>query len=58
MVIAGDYEPKPGKGKGREKGGRLIAGDPNGEPLVKREVAAPAKRKSGDCHIKLLSLCI
>jgi hypothetical protein len=62
MVIAGDYEPKgndkPGKGKGREKGGRLIAGDPNGEPLVKREVATPAKRKSGDCHIKLLSLCI
>src|SRR5436305_11298074 len=54
MVIAGDYEPKPGKGNGREKGGRLIAGDPNGEPLVKREVAAPAKRKSGDCHIKLL----
>ncbi|OAE98587.1 secretion protein [Bradyrhizobium centrolobii] len=49
MVIAGDYEPKPGKGK-KDK-----------EPLVavKREVAAPSGRtKSNDCHIKLLSLCI
>src|ERR1700759_3048209 len=55
MVIAGDYEPKPGKGRG--KGGRIIAGDKQG-PLVKREVVAPAKRKSGDCHVKLLSLCI
>jgi Cysteine-rich secretory protein family len=58
MVIAGDYEPKPGKGRGKDKGGRVIAGDPNQGPLVKREVAAPAKRKSGDCRIKLLSLCI
>ena len=55
MVIAGDYEPKPGRGK--DKGGRIIAGDKQG-PLVKREVVAPAKRKSGDCHVKLLSLCI
>jgi uncharacterized protein YkwD len=53
MVIAGDYEPKPGRGKG----GRIIAGDKQG-PLVKREVVAPAKRKPGDCHVKLLSLCI
>jgi hypothetical protein len=57
-VIAGDYEPKPSKGRGKDKGGRIIAGDPNQGPLVKREVAAPAKRKSGDCRIKLLSLCI
>src|SRR6201990_2958050 len=42
MVIAGDYEPKPGRGK--DKGGRIIAGDKQG-PLVKREVVAPAKRK-------------
>jgi len=56
MVIAGDYEPKGGKGK--DKGGRIIAGGASEEPLVKREVVAPAKRKSGDCHIKLLSLCI
>jgi hypothetical protein len=56
MVIAGDYEPKGGKGK--DKGGRIIAGGAKEEPLVRREVAAPSRRKSGDCHIKLLSLCI
>ena len=48
MVIAGDYEPKPGKGK-KDK-----------EPLVavKRETAPANKPKSSGCHIKLLSLCI
>ena len=48
MVIAGDYEPKPGKGK-RDM-----------EPLVavKREAAPPGPPKSTDCHIKVLSLCI
>ncbi len=48
MVIAGDYEPKPGKGK------RDV------EPLVAvRHEAAPSRRpKSGDCHIKVFSLCI
>ena len=48
MVIAGDYEPKPGKGK-KDK-----------EPLVavKRETAPASKPKSSGCHIKLLSLCI
>jgi cysteine-rich secretory family protein len=48
MVIAGDYEPKPGKGK-KDK-----------EPLVavKRDVAPSNRPKSNDCHIKLLSLCI
>ncbi len=48
MVIAGDYEPKPGKGKR------------NKEPLVavKREAAPSGRSKSGDCHIKVLSLCI
>jgi hypothetical protein len=47
-VIAGDYEPKPGKGK-RDK-----------EPLVavKREGASVGRPKSNDCHIKLLGLCI
>lgn len=48
MVIAGDYEPK-GKGKTKDKG-PLVA--------VKRETAPASKPKSGDCHIKLLSLCI
>jgi hypothetical protein len=48
MVIAGDYEPKPGKGK------------KNSEPLVavKREVTPAGKPKSSNCHIKLLGLCI
>jgi hypothetical protein len=48
MVIAGDYEPKPGKGK-RDK-----------EPLVavKREIAPSGQPKSNGCHIKVLSLCI
>ncbi len=54
MEIAGDYEPKPGKGKG----GRIIAADAKEGPLVKREVVSSPKRKSGDCHIKLLSLCL
>ena len=54
MEIAGDYEPKPAKGKG----GRIIAADAKEGPLVKREVVPSPKRKSGDCHIKLLSLCL
>ena len=54
MEIAGDYEPKPAKGKG----GRIIAADAKEGPLVKREVVSSPKRKSGDCHIKLLSLCL
>jgi hypothetical protein len=47
-VIAGDYEPKPGKGK-RDK-----------EPLVavKRDAAPSARPKSSGCHIKVLSLCL
>ena len=48
MVIAGDYEPKPGKTK-RDKE-RLIA--------VKREAVHSALPKSNGCRIKLLSLCI
>jgi hypothetical protein len=48
MEIAGDYEPKRGKGK------------KDNEPLVavKREAAPASKPKSRDCHIKLLGLCI
>ena len=48
MVIAGDYEPKPGKDK-RDK-----------EPLVavKRDAAPSARPKSSGCHIKVLSLCL
>jgi len=48
MVIAGDYEPKPPKGR------------KNGEPLVavRRDAAPASKPKSSDCHIRVLSLCI
>src|SRR5437588_7179022 len=52
MVIAGDYEPKPGKGKKDIKRDRelLVA--------VKRDAAPSGRAKSSDCYIKLLSLCI
>ena len=55
MVIAGDYEPKPGKGK-RERELR----EREKEPLVavKREAAPSGRSKSSGCHIKILSLCI
>ena len=50
MVIAGDYEPKPGKGK-KDK-----------EPVVavKREAFSfsSGRAKSSGCTIKVLSLCI
>lgn len=50
MVIAGDYEPKPGKGKSKKDKEPVVA--------VKREAAASGKPKSSDCTIKLLSLCL
>lgn len=48
MEIAGDYEPK--KGKGRKDTEPLVA--------VKREITPTSKPKASNCHIKLLSLCI
>jgi hypothetical protein len=54
MEIAGDYEPKPGKGRG----GRVVAGGPNEGPVVKREVVATKKRAASKCHINLLGLCL
>jgi len=50
MVIAGDYEPKPGKGKSRKDGEPVVA--------VKREAASTGRAKSVGCTIKVLSLCI
>lgn len=50
MVIAGDYEPKPGKGKSRKDREPVVA--------VKREAAASGRAKSSECRIKVLSLCI
>src|SRR5438552_4799141 len=52
MVIAGDYEPKPNKGK---KG---IKKDTEPLVAVKRDAAPSSRPKSSDCHIKVLSLCI
>jgi uncharacterized protein YkwD len=48
MVIAGDYEPKPPKGR-KDK-----------EPMVavRRDAPPASKPKSSDCHIRVLSLCI
>lgn len=48
MVIAGDYQPKPDKGK---KGKEPVV-------AVKREAAPSGRSKSTGCHIKVLSLCI
>jgi hypothetical protein len=48
MVIAGDYEPKPPRG--RKSSEPLIA--------VRRDAAPASKPKSGDCHVRVLSLCI
>jgi len=50
MVIAGDYELKPGKGKGKKDSEPLVA--------VKREVTPTGKPKATNCHVKLLGLCI
>ena len=52
MVIAGDYEPKPGKGKSRKDKEPVVA--------VKREAFSfsSGRAKSGGCTIKVLSLCI
>jgi hypothetical protein len=51
MEIAGDYEPKPSKGKGKDMSKQ--------GPLVKREVAKPEKKSSSsECHFKLLRLCL
>jgi hypothetical protein len=54
MEIAGDYERRPGSGKG----GRIVAGGPNEGPVVKREVVATRKRAASKCHINLLGLCL
>jgi hypothetical protein len=50
MVIAGDYEPKPGRGKSRKDREPVVA--------VKREAASTGRAKSVGCTIKVLSLCI
>ncbi|MCW5703337.1 MAG: CAP domain-containing protein [Bradyrhizobium sp.] len=50
MVIAGDYEPKPGKGRSRKDKEPVVA--------VKRQAASSGRSKSSECRIKLLNLCI
>jgi Cysteine-rich secretory protein family len=58
MVIAGDYEPKPGRGRSKRDREPLVA--VNGEPVVavKRETVRSARTKSAACHIRLLGLCL
>jgi hypothetical protein len=48
MEIAGDYEPK--RGKGRKDREPLVA--------VKRDTGHVARAKSTDCHVRLLGLCL
>ena len=50
MVIAGDYEPKRPKGKGKKDTKPVVA--------VKREAASASRSKPSECRIKLLGLCI
>src|SRR5712691_3147645 len=45
MVIAGDYEPKPAKGRGRRDKEPVVA--------VKREAAPSGRSKSSNCTIKV-----
>jgi hypothetical protein len=58
MVIAGDYEPKPGRGRSKRDREPLVA--VNREPVVavKRNAGASTRTKSTACHIKLLGLCL
>jgi cysteine-rich secretory family protein len=57
MEIAGDYEPKPRKGK--DKGGDRLIASAKEEPAVKREAAAAVKKAAvSKCHISLLGLCL
>jgi Cysteine-rich secretory protein family len=57
MVIAGDYEPRPGKSKRRDKE-PLVAVKRDTGIAVKRDTGPSARSKSTDCHIRVLSLCI
>lgn len=50
MVIAGDYEPKRPKGKGKKDTEPVVA--------VKREATSASRSKPSECRIKLLGLCI
>jgi Cysteine-rich secretory protein family len=53
MVIAGDYQPKPGKGKSRKDKEPVVA--------VKRETfsfSSGRPKSPSSCTIKVLSLCI
>jgi hypothetical protein len=58
MVIAGDYEPKPGRGRIRRDREPLIAVRRDTGAVAKRDTGRSAQAKPSDCHIKLLSLCL
>jgi cysteine-rich secretory family protein len=56
MEIAGDYEPKPRKG--RDNGGDRLIAAATERPVMKREVVASKKQTASKCHISLLGLCL
>jgi cysteine-rich secretory family protein len=60
MVIAGDYEPKPAKGRLRRDREPLVAvkREAGGIVVVKRDTGRSARTKSSDCHVRLFSLCL
>lgn len=60
MVIAGDYEPKPGKGKSKRDREPVVAVKPEaaGKPKSSAKSDAKSGTKSSECRIKVLSLCI
>lgn len=58
MVIAGDYEPKPKKGKKDQEPVVAVKRDAAPASKPKTDAKTDTKTRSSTCHIKLLSLCI
>lgn len=60
MVIAGDYEPKPKKGKKDQEPVVAVKRDaaPASRPKTDAKTDTKTNAKTSTCHIKLLSLCI
>lgn len=60
MVIAGDYEQKPKKGKKDQEPVVAVKRDaaPASKPKTDAKTDAKTSAKTSACHIKLLSLCI
>ena len=58
MEIAGDYEPKRGKGRERRDLGPLVAVRRVTTRTTAMTITTAASRPAARCHIKLLSLCL